>query len=83
MKLMRIIGMVALLLLTAHPTFSQGVGTEWDILNQEVISLYQKGKFDRTVIVAEKALGVAEKNAGESHPVVATSLNNLTSLHDT
>ncbi|MCL5801955.1 MAG: tetratricopeptide repeat protein, partial [Gammaproteobacteria bacterium] len=83
MKLIRTIGMVALFLLTATPAFSQGAGIEWDILNQEVMSLYQKGQYDRAVIVAKKALGVAEKALGPDHPDVAASLNNLAYLYYT
>jgi tetratricopeptide (TPR) repeat protein len=79
---MRSIGMVALLLLTAVPTFLQGAGKKWDILNQEVMSLYQKGQYDRAVIVAKKALEVAEKNVGKNPVAVATSLNNLAELYD-
>ncbi len=61
----------------------QGAGIEWDILNQEVKSLYQQGRYDRAVVVAKKALEVAEKNVGPDHPDVATSLNNLAALYDT
>ena len=78
---MQVIGMLALLLLTPLPGSSQAVGNEWDTLNQEMISLYQKGEYDRAVIVAKKALEVARKNHGENHPAVATSLNYLASLY--
>ena len=83
MKLTRSIGLTALLLLTAAPAFSQGAGIEWDILNKEVMSLYQKGQYDRAVIVAKKALEIAEKALGPDHPNVALSLNNLAGLYDT
>ena len=56
---------------------------EWDILNQEVVKLYRMGKYDRAVVVAKKALGVAEESVGPNHPDVATSLNNLALLYDT
>ncbi len=71
------------LLLTAPPVFAQGAGIEWDTLNQEVIELYRTGKYDRAVVVAKKALEVAEKNVGPNHPDVATSLNNLALLYNT
>jgi len=61
----------------------QGAGSEWDILNQEVHELYSTGKYERAVVVAKKALEVAEKNVGPNHPDVATSLNNLALLYDT
>ena len=72
---------VAFLLVGASPVFSDGAGIEWDILNQEVISLYQKGEYDRAVVVAREALEVAEENVGPDHPDVAGSLNNLALLY--
>ena len=81
MRLGRTIGMVALLMLTAMPAFSQGTGNEWEVLNQELMALYKKGEYDRAVIIAKKALEVAEKNHGKDHPVVATSLNTLAMLY--
>jgi len=36
---------------------------------------------DRAVMVAKKALQVAEQEVGPNHPDVATSLNNLASLY--
>jgi tetratricopeptide (TPR) repeat protein len=62
---------------------AQGAGIEWDILNQEVMDLYRAGKYDRAVVVAQKALQVAEQNVGPDHPDVATSLNNLAELYRT
>ncbi len=62
--------------------FSQGAGIEWELLNEEVMALYQKGDYDRAVVVAKKALEVAEKNVGPNHPDVATSLNILALLYD-
>jgi hypothetical protein len=32
--------------------------TEWEVLNEEVMSLHQKGQYDRAVVVANKALAV-------------------------
>ena len=72
-----------LLLLATTSVFAQGVGIEWDILNQEVMELYRTGKYDRAVVVAKKALEVAEKKVGPNHPRVATSLNNLAALYET
>jgi len=70
-----------LLLLTTPPVCAQGAGIEWDILNQEVTELYRGGEYDRGVVVAKKALEVAENNVGPNHPSVATSLNNLAELY--
>ncbi len=70
-----------LLLLATWFVFAQGAGVEWDILNQEVTELYRTGKYDRAVVVAKKALEVAEKNVGPNHSDVAMSLNNLALLY--
>ncbi len=70
-----------LLCLTTSPVFAEGGGIEWDVLNDEVKELYRTGKYDRGVVVAKKALEVAEQNVGPDHPDVATSLNNLAELY--
>ncbi|MCP9438304.1 MAG: tetratricopeptide repeat protein [Nitrospira sp.] len=62
---------------------AQGAGIEWKILSQEAEELYRAGKYDRAAVVAQKALQVAEQNAGPNHPDVATSLNNLAGLYKT
>jgi len=67
----------------ATPALAEGAGIEWDILNQEVNELRRTGKYDRGVVVAKKALEVAETSVGVDHPDVATSLNNLAGLYDT
>jgi tetratricopeptide (TPR) repeat protein len=59
----------------------QLVAGEWAVLSEEVMSLYQKGQYDRAVVVAKKALNVAEKAGGSNHPSVAVSLNNLALLY--
>ena len=82
MKIIRTIGTAALLLWLVVPSvLARGAGIEWDILNQEVMELYRTGKYERAVIVAKKALQVAEENAGPDHPDVAASLNNLALLY--
>ena len=78
--------MTALLLLllafgTGAPAFSEG--TKWKTVNDEVMSLYRQGSYDRAIVVAKKALQVAEQTFGPIHPSVATSLNNLALLYDT
>ena len=82
MKDLRIITVAALLLLSRTAlVYAQGAGIEWDVLNQEAIDLYRQGKYDRAVVVAQKALEVAKQNVGPDHPDVATSLNNLALLY--
>lgn len=61
-------------------TYEEGAGSEWDVLNQEIVKLHGKGKYDRAVILARKAWELAEANFGADHPNVATSLNNLGGL---
>ena len=82
MKSMLAITMACLFSLPATtPTLAQGAGIEWDTLNQEALRLLHAGKYDRGVVVAKKALAVAEQNVGPNHPDVATSLNNLAELY--
>ena len=47
--------------------------TEWDVLNGEAKELCRQGKYDRAVVVAQKALDIAEQSLGTDHPDVATS----------
>ena len=70
-----------LLCLSTPPVLADGAGIEWDVLNDEVEKLYRTGQYDRGVVVAKKALEVAEQNVGPDHPGVATSLNNLAGLY--
>jgi len=58
-------------------------GIEWQRLNDEAVSLRKQGRYDRAVVVAKKALEVAEQTVGPDHPAVAKSLNNLALLYDT
>ncbi len=69
------------LTLTISPGYPQGAGTEWDKLIQEVETLEREGQHDHAVVVAKKALELAEKNLGPDHPDVATSLNSLAELY--
>ena len=81
--LLAIITTFLLLLLTTPLVFSQGTDIEWNNLNQEFKELYRTGEYGRAVVVAKKALEIAEKNVGPNHPDVATSLNNLALLNQT
>ena len=71
-----------LLCLATQPVLADGAGIEWDVLNDEVRELFRTGKYDRGVVVAKKALEVAEQNVSSNHPDVATSLNNLALLYE-
>jgi len=72
---------IAVLMLTGT-TPARGRGIEWETLNDEVMSLYAAGKHDRAVVVATKALAVAEKEMGADLPSVATDLTNLANLYE-
>ena len=60
---------------------TQSAGIEWDFLNQEVMELSRAGSYGHAVVVAQKALEVAEQNVGPDHPATATSLDNLANLY--
>ncbi|MDC0746228.1 CHAT domain-containing protein [Polyangium mundeleinium] len=55
---------------------------EAEQFNQKVNQLYGEGKFDAAIPFAERALAIAEDAFGSHHPMVATTLNNLASLHE-
>jgi tetratricopeptide (TPR) repeat protein len=50
-------------------------------LNQQVLQLYNEGRFNEAILVAEQALTLAKSLHPGDHPDVATSLNNLASLY--
>ena len=55
---------------------------EWEILNDEAKELHRTGKYDRAVIIAKKALELAEES-GPNNVNIATTLNNLAGLYKT
>ena len=50
-------------------------------LNQEVARLYNEGKYDGALPLAERGLAIREKALGKEHPVPASSLSNLAELY--
>jgi CHAT domain-containing protein/Flp pilus assembly protein TadD len=74
------------------PTVGQGIAqvssqdqevlAEAERLNQQAIELYQQGKYNEAISLAEKALAIRKKVLEENHLDVATSLNNLAQLYD-
>ncbi len=56
---------------------------KWETLSAEVESLYDKGQYDRAVVVAKKALDLAEKGVDPSNTFVANSLRTLAWLYKT
>jgi CHAT domain-containing protein/tetratricopeptide (TPR) repeat protein len=51
-------------------------------LNQQVIKLYNQGKYKEAIPLAQRVLAIREKILGKNHPSVANSLNNLALLYD-
>jgi tetratricopeptide (TPR) repeat protein len=56
---------------------------QWEKLNNQVISLYEKGRYKRAIVVAEKALVEAEQAWEPDSLAVAKSLNTLGLLYKT
>lgn len=54
--------------------------SELDTLNQQVIQLYQAGKYDQAVPIAESALALAERLHGLDDPTVVSNLKTLALL---
>jgi len=80
-RLSSLVSICWLALLLAGPAASQS--SERETLNQEVLTLYRQGQYDRAVVVAKKALELAKRELGLDHSTVATSLNNLALLYKT
>ncbi len=74
---------VLLLLVATSLVAAQGADGEWNDLTKRVEELYRAGEYDRAVVVAKKAVEVAEKNVGPNHPDLATSLDSLALLYRT
>ncbi|AEP13144.1 tetratricopeptide repeat protein [Chloracidobacterium thermophilum] len=81
-KRIQVMALAAVLCLTGAMAYAQGAGGEWETLSREVMELYRAGKYDQALVVAKKALEVAEKSVGPEHPNVAKSLNNLAYLYN-
>ncbi|MCA2570870.1 MAG: CHAT domain-containing protein [Microcystis sp. M42BS1] len=54
---------------------------EAERLNQQVIQLYQQGKYNEAIPLAQQALAIWKQQLGDNHPLIATSLNNLAALY--
>ncbi|MDX6270948.1 MAG: hypothetical protein QOD28_2171 [Acidobacteriota bacterium] len=51
-------------------------------LNRQVLALYEAGRYDEAVPLAERALAIREKAFGAQHLAVAQSLNSLAILYE-
>ena len=74
-------GLAALVLILCAGMPVLAKGAEWKALNDEAVTLYKQGSYERAVTVAKKALQIAEQEVGPDHPDVATCLNNLAELY--
>ena len=52
-----------------------------ETLNQQVVALYQAGRYNEAIPLAEEALAIWRDHLGARHPDVATGLNNLALLY--
>jgi tetratricopeptide (TPR) repeat protein len=79
------IGNIAALLIcfflsVPHVALAQGPD-EASALNQQVIQLYNQGRFSEALPLAQRALTIREKALGPNHPEVAVSVNSLADLY--
>jgi CHAT domain-containing protein/Tfp pilus assembly protein PilF len=51
-------------------------------LNRQVVELYEAGRYDEAIPLAERALAIREKALGAEHLAVAQSLNSLAILYE-
>ncbi len=56
---------------------------EAELLNEEVVKLYQQGQYQQAITLAEKILSIYQNTLGKNHLEVAISFNNLGELHRT
>jgi len=71
---------LAVLLFTFAPARAQ-TSEELANLTQQVVSLYQAGKYAEAILIAQKALELEEQKFGPNHPHVSTALSNLADLY--
>ncbi|WP_287698123.1 CHAT domain-containing protein [Microcystis sp. M44BS1] len=84
-----ITGMMGLSGVMLNPTVGQVISqvspqdklAEAERLNQQVIQLYQQGKYNEAIPLAQQALAIWKQQLGDNHPLIATSLNNLAALY--
>jgi hypothetical protein len=50
-------------------------------LNKRVVELYNAGRYDEAIPLAERLLAIVEKELGAEDPAVADVLNNLAKLY--
>jgi tetratricopeptide (TPR) repeat protein len=84
-----ITGMMGLSGVMLNPTVGQVISqvspqdklAEAERLTQQVIQLYQQGKYNEAILLAEQALAISKQQLGDNHPDTAASLHNLAGLY--
>src|SRR5262245_35343333 len=66
--------------LLAPPGWAQGV-VEADALNQQAMTLHQRGKYAEAEALYKRSLDIQEKALGSDHPKVGIALDNLAGLY--
>jgi CHAT domain-containing protein/tetratricopeptide (TPR) repeat protein len=56
--------------------------SDLDALNQQIVRLFDAGRYAEATAAAEHAVKLAERQFGSDHPLVGTSLSNLASLYN-
>ena len=72
--------LIGLFLVVPHAASAQGLD-EATALNQQVIQLYNQGRYSEAIPLAQRTLAIVEKALGPNHPDVALALNNLANLY--
>nr|MDJ0600384.1 tetratricopeptide repeat protein [Crocosphaera sp.] len=86
------VGMIGLWGVMLNPTIAQVISQvsaedqaaleEARRLTEQIVKLYQQGKYDEAFLLAEKALAIFRQQLGDSHIEIAPSLNNLARLYE-
>ena len=72
--------LVGILLSVGHAALAQSL-FEANDLNQQVIQLYNQGRYSEATPLAQRTLTIREKALGPDHSEVAAALNNLAELY--
>jgi len=86
-----ITGMMGLSGVMLNPTVGQVISqvstqdklAEAERLTQQVIQLYQQGKYNEAIPLAEQALAIRKQQLGDNHPLTVAILNSLPSPFST
>jgi tetratricopeptide (TPR) repeat protein len=75
-----VILLVGFLLAAPHALLAQNIDEAF-VLSEQVIALYEKGRYSEAVPLAQRAIAIYEKALGPDHPNVATAVYNLAVLY--